>query len=84
MQYFNGTNNNIIIIAFQRDCNNDCIDGTNFDGLISWKFNKNYAGRLKTLKDGEIVGISERNYAPNPVDKLAIKTFYLIAKCYLY
>ena len=27
-KYFNGPNNNIITIAFQRDCNKDCIKAT--------------------------------------------------------
>ena len=40
-------------------------------GLNLWRCNKSYAGRLKTLEDGAIDVISERNYAPNPVDKLA-------------
>ena len=57
-------------------------DGTNFDGSISWRCNKNYAGRFKTYEDEVIIYvISESNYAPNPVDKL---TFYFITKCYLY
>ena len=44
------------------------IDGTNFDGLISWRCNKSYAGHLKTFKGGTMDVISERNYTSNPVD----------------
>ena len=48
------------------------------------RYYKSYASHLKTLEDGAIDVMSEHNYAPNPVNILATKTFYLIAKCYLY
>ena len=91
MQYCNGLIINNIVVASQWNCNSDWIKATvtvlmtqtltaQFHGDVV----KLYAGRLKTVEDGAIDVNSENNYAPNPIDKLATKTFYLIEECYLY